>query len=34
LTISLAFDDAPCEDDVFKVKNREAVILELVSGVN
>ena len=34
LTISLAFGDAPREDDVFKVEDREVVILEFVGGVN
>jgi hypothetical protein len=33
LTISLAFGDTLREDDVFKVEDREVVILEFVCGV-
>ena len=32
--ISLALDDVSGEDDVFKVKDREIVILKLISSVN
>ena len=34
VSISLALDDAPGEDDIFKVEDREIVILKLISSVN
>jgi len=34
VAISLALDDAPGEDNVFKVKDREIVILKLISSVD